>query len=90
MSYVDDLLGAETPSRAVASYDTLCKLLQELRIPVSNSELCPPSTKITCLGIEVDSVQATLSVPDHKLQEILKSCKDFISTRHLQRNSFRA
>ena len=50
MSYVDDLLGSETPSKAVASYETLYKLLQDLGIPVSNSKLCPLSTKIMCLG----------------------------------------
>ena len=78
MSYVDDLLGAETPSKAVASYETLYKLLRDLRIPVSDSKLCPPSTKITCLGIDIDSVQCTLSIPDKKLEEILNNCKEFI------------
>ena len=81
MSYVDDLLGAEIPSKAHASYESLYKLLQDLRIPVSKSKLCPPSTKITCLGIEINSVQATLSVPDHKLREILQNCKDFIKNK---------
>ena len=77
MSYVDDLLGAEIPSKAGASYEKFInffRILESLLV----SQNCPPSTKIMCLGIEIDSVQATLSVPDHKLQEILQSCKDFI------------
>ena len=81
LSYIDDLLGAETPSNAQASYDTLVNLLQELRIPVSKSKLCPPSTKIICLGIHIDSVEATLSIPDEKLQEILKNCVDFLKLK---------
>ena len=65
----------------MASYETLYKVLQDLRIPVSNSKLCPPSTKITCLGIEIDSVQATLSIPEQKLDEILQNYKDFIKCK---------
>ena len=78
LSYIDDLLGAEIPSRAQASYDTLYQLLQDLNIPVSKSKLCPPSTNITCLGIDIDSVQTTLSIPEQKLQQILENCKDFL------------
>ena len=81
LSYIDDLLGAEIPSKAQASYDTLVSLLQELRIPVSKSKLCPPSTKIICLGIHIDSVEATLSIPDQKLQEILHNCVDFLKLK---------
>ena len=78
LSYVDDLLGAEIPSREQASYDTLYQLLQDLNIPVSRSKLCPPSTKITCLGIDIDSVEA---IPEQKLQQILENCKDFLKLK---------
>ena len=81
LSYVDDLLGAEIPSRVQAGYDTLYQSLQDLNILVSRSKLCPPSTNITCLGIDIDSVEATLSVPEQKLQQILENCKDFLKLK---------
>ena len=45
--------------------------------PVSQSKLTPLTTKINCLGTEVDSVKATLSVPEDKLTEILQECNNF-------------
>ena len=77
MSYIDDLLGAELPSKAKNSFDYMVKLLKDLRIPISMSKLTPPTTKIICLGIEVNSVEATLSIPPHKLTEILEECVEF-------------
>ena len=90
LSYIDDLLGAEIPSRAQSSYDTLFNLLQELRIPVSKAKLCSPSTKIVCLGIQIDSEKATMSIPDQKLQDILKNCRDFIKLKRFTKRQLQS
>ena len=90
MSYIDDLLGAELPSKAKNSFDCMVKLLKDLHIPISMSKLTPPTTKMTCLGIEVDSVEATLSIPPPKFTEILQDCVELnkrtrFTKRQLQR-----
>ena len=63
MSYIDDLLRAEIGVKARESFDTMYTLLRDLNIPISKSKLTPTTTKIVCLGIQVDSENATLSIP---------------------------
>ena len=77
MSYIDDLLGAEVGDKAQKSFDTMCTLLRDLNIPTSPAKLTPPTTRIICLGIEIDSVKASMSIPENKLEEILLACKNF-------------
>ena len=41
MSYIDDLLGSKGGSNAQKSFNTMCKLLQDLNIPISPVKLTP-------------------------------------------------
>ena len=50
------------------SYHTLIALLQELGLEISTSKLIEPSA--ICLGIEINSLNRTLRIPDDKLKEI--------------------
>ena len=90
MSYVDDLLLAELPSKSMHSYTTLLKLLENLNIPVSQAKLCPPSTTVTCLGILVDSLKGTVSVPSEKLEEIIQKCKHFLTLKTFTKNQLQS
>ena len=89
INYVDDFVGAGMPSAASASYDCLLDLLHRLGLDVSKKKLCPPSTKAVCLGVEIDAVTHTISVPDDKLQRIRHMVdawgnRRFCSVRQLQ------
>ena len=90
LCYIDDLLGAEIPSRAQNSYNTLFNLLQDLRIPVSKAKLCSPSTSIVCLGIQIDSARTTMSIPDQKLQDILDTCSDFVKFKRFTKRQLQS
>ena len=70
INYVDDFVGFGTPSVARRSYDALIQLLQKLGLEVSSKKLVPPSTKATCLGIEIDSEKCTVAIPPEKLRQI--------------------
>ena len=88
MSYIDDLLGLRMTLR-LRKVDTICKLLKDLNIPNSEAKLTPPTTRIVCLDIEIDSVTACMSIPQGKLEEILQTCQSFsklsyVSKRQLQ------
>ena len=85
MSYTDDLLGAENGSKAQESFGTMCKLLKDLNIPISEAKLTPPTTRIVCLGIEIDSVKACMSIPPGKLEEILQTCQSFSKLSHFSK-----
>ena len=79
LNYIDDLIYIGLPSKIYDSYQFPLSLLQDLGLEVSDLKLVPPSTCVTCLGIQVD----TLSIPEKRLQEIKRQKR-----RLLQNNSF--
>ena len=76
-NYIDDLIGNATVSQAEPAFQKLQKLLQELGLTISQNKLVAPTTKGICLGIEVDTVKSTLSIPQSKLTEILAICQQW-------------
>ena len=64
LNYIDDLIYIGLPSDIHASYQYLLQLLQDLGLEISTNKLVAPSTAVVCLGILVDSVNQTISIPD--------------------------
>ena len=70
-NYVDDLGGVEkSKARARDAFGSLGCLLEDLGLAESENKAVPPTTKITYLGVEFDSVEMTMSVPPDKITEI--------------------
>ena len=70
-NYSDDLGGVEEfYSRAVAAYNKLNWLLSDLGLEESLKKAEPPTTRITYLGVQFDSISMTMSVPPEKVTEI--------------------
>ena len=70
-NYSDDLGGVEESySRAVAAYNKLNWLLSDLGLEESLKKAEPPTTRITYLGVQFDSISMTMSVPPEKVTEI--------------------
>ena len=69
-NYIDDLIYIALPGHIDEAYSALMSLLTELGLDISISKLVPPTTVAICLGIEIDTVNQTLRIPDDKLQEI--------------------
>ena len=59
-----------TPDIAWQAYVYCGHLLAELGLEESLSKACPPATIQTCLGVQFDTVQMTLSVTPTRLTEI--------------------
>ena len=70
--YLNDFHGADSPMRASTAFTALKQLLQELRLQTSPEKDSPPSTKLVCLGVHVDSEEMSLSVPPFCRQELLQ------------------
>ena len=66
---------------ASKSYQKLIKLLDELGLDVNPAKNNPPSTEVTCLGIVVNTVNFSLSVPENKLSEIKNVCSSWKSKK---------
>ena len=74
-TYVDDILGIGTEPKASEGFQFLLQTLNDLGFPISKSKLVAPTTRCNCLGIMVDAKERTLSIPHHKLKEILSKCE---------------
>ena len=77
------------PTSARRSYDTLYDVMRQLGLTINKSKLITPCTRAVCLGIVVDTVDATLFIPEEKLNQVKKavhewSHKQFCTKRQLQ------
>ena len=77
IDYVDDYTGFGVPSDARASFDLLYDLLQKLGLTVSQKKLVPPTTSVVCLGVEINTLTSTVSIPAEKLRQISDTVKDW-------------
>ena len=76
INYVDDYVGFDIPSDAGASFDLLFDLLQKLGLTVSQKKLVPPTTSVVCLGVEINTLTGTVSIPADKLRQIADNVKE--------------
>ena len=89
-NYIDDLIYTGLPSQIHSSYQFLLELLQELGLEIFQKKLVPPDTVVTCLGIQIDTVNRTLSIPHQKLQEIVKLCKDWVNKTYCSKKALQS
>ena len=70
VNYLHDFIGVASTDKALQDYEICGSLLRDLGLQESPSKACPPSTILTCLGVEVNSRDLTLSVTPARLQEL--------------------
>ena len=87
---IDDLIYTGLPSQINESFIFLKKLLGELGLEISNKTLVPPATSVTCLGILVDSLQKTISIPSEKSAEIVQLCADWGSKTYCSKKDLQS
>ena len=79
-NFIDDFIGCDTKSHADTAFDTLHSLLVELGFTLSKKKLVPPTTKCICLGVEIDTENFTISIPEEKLKGTNLLCQKW---RHM-------
>ena len=81
--YLDDFLLVSEPSAlaGLPQLSTLLRIFDTLRLPVAEEKLEGPSTVITFLGIEVDTVAMELRLPQKKVSELKSLVKEWLG-RH--------
>ena len=50
----------------------------------------PPSTSCVCLGLLIDTVKETISVPEKKISDILDRCTWALSQKFLSKNNLQS
>ena len=89
--YLDDLVVVATDmASATAQYTIARDLLAELGLPEAFDKSQPPSTRITWLGIEVDSIKGTLTIPAEKLKAAISLAATAIQRRSVTRKQLQS
>ena len=70
-NYLNDFIGVASIARALQDYEYCGSLLHGLELQKSLSKACPPSTVMTCLGVQINTVDITLSVTPERLDELV-------------------
>ena len=76
--YIDDYVGLGIPDAAFRSYQFLIDLTNRLVLTISEKKLVEPGTRVVCLGVEIDSVQGTISIPEEKLHQVNKAVHEWL------------
>ena len=69
INYVDDVIGFELPSRSNDAFQYLQDLLKKLGFSLNEKKIVSPQTKVSCLGVQVDTVNFTVAVPPEKMKK---------------------
>ena len=88
INYIDDVIGFGTVSTANPAFQCLYQLLENLGFEISKTKLVAPTTKVTCLGVSINTEDFTVSVPSEKLQNISHLCQKWASKNGAPRNNF--
>ena len=70
INYLDDFSGCDTREKVQRAYLHLRQLLIDCGLKEAAEKSCPPSTCMTFLGIEVNTVEFTMHIPKTKMAEI--------------------
>ena len=89
-NYIDELIYTGLTEDIYDSYRTLKALLQELGLEISISKLIEPTTMAICLGIEIETVNRSLSIPEDKLKEIQDICFSYVSKTKVTKSQFQS
>ena len=70
IDYIDDYVGVGVPHVAHVSFESLFDLMEKLGLTISDKKLVPPSTKVVCPGVLINTEDDTVSIPPDKLHHI--------------------
>lgn len=80
--YLDDfIIIADTYKECVDAFKCLLDLLQNLGFCINWKKVVPPTQNIVFLGVLIDTLAGTLSIPDEKLDELKHELKLWLNRK---------
>ena len=77
-AYIDDFGGGEaTESEAKKALQTLQEIFGELGMMEAEKKICEPSQVMTWLGIEFNTLEMTMSLPERKITEVASCVREW-------------
>ena len=89
-NHIDDVICVHQRHNAHQEFDALYSLFEFLGLPINPKKVVPPSTALTCMGINVDVVSGIISIPQDKCLQILDTCPLFIEKKHITRRQLQS
>ena len=86
-NYLDDLGGAAPPSVSMNHYMALGRLLSNSGVEENAQKNCPPDTSMVFLGLLLDTIAMTLSVPADKMRDIQELIQKWETKTHMTRTN---
>ena len=78
LHYLDDFLTASPLKEECKTFiDSICQLCHQLGVPLAPEKIVGPYQVITYLGIEIDTVNFVIRLPQDKLQSLMQSLQDW-------------
>ena len=89
--YLDDfLIISQSKIECQKALSILIQLLRKLGFSIHWGKVVDPTTKITFLGIELDSVEMMLRLPDEKLQSFTQELQGFVHRKRASKRQLQA
>ena len=89
--YLDDfLISAESKIQCAEALNCLVQLLRKLGFAIHWGKVVDPTTKITFLGIELDSLEMTLRLPEAKFQNFHDELHSFLQLKGATKRQFQS
>ena len=88
--YIADYIVVTSNSKASEQFAMLCDLLHKLGLPLNKDKLTPPSKQITCLEIDIDIYNNTMSIAQDKIKAIYAECLAVSKKAELSKQAFQS
>ena len=89
-NYIDDIVRCDVNSSVDHSFQTLFSLLQDLGLNISQQKRVHLTTRATCLGVEINTEDFTVSIPTKKLEEIRKACQEWLTKEYCSKGELQS
>ena len=84
--YIDDFYGAESSDSSALSFQRMNSLFAELHLMDAPEKDTPPSHEMLCLGIWINTLDMTLSVPAFRVQELQLALHTWLNKRYFTKH----
>ena len=89
--YLDDLIIlSHTRGKAQADYIAARQLLAELTLPEAVEKAQPPAQRVKWLGVIIDTLEMSVSIPEDKLAQVLHQVSDITKARSITKKQLQS
>jgi hypothetical protein len=89
--YIDDFAGvAASHKEAYEDFKCMQSLLHNLGLEEAKHKACPPSQRMIWLGLEFNTLDMTVSIPQDKMQEILSIVREWLPKKTATRTQLKS